>query len=479
VRKSGNRVRVNVQLINATNDQHIWAQDYDRDLTDVFAIQTDLAQKITDALQAKLSPTEKAQMTRRPTENGEAYLAFVQAHNLAAQYEDVEKLKQAEQLYERAVRLDANFALALAGASQLQSWLYHTIDPTPARRDIARATAERALRLNAELPEAHLALGFSFYYGDQNFDAALREFKVAEQGLPNSPDVYLPIAAIQRRQGRWPESTANFEKAVSLDPNNTWPLQNLAFNYQMTRNYPAAFATLDRALKIDPSALGLLALKLEWAVAQGQTQIADDALAAVDVAAAKSERREHATLARINAAVSQRKWLEALQQASTLSNEAAAKVNGVPEALFWKYLIEGIARQRLQQDDEAQAALSKAKAFAERGVAEAPGEPKRHLMLAHALAYLGEKDAAIAEARRAVELRPESVDAFEGPVMTTGLAEVYAILGETDRAIELLEQLLSRPSDITVQSLERAPVWDTLRDAPRFRALLETNSAKA
>ena len=148
VRKSGNRVRVNVQLINAINDEHIWAEDYDRDLTDVFAIQTDLAQKIAHELQAKLSPTEKAQMTRKPTENGEAYLAFVAgAQSPLTQLEDFDKLKQAEQLYERALQMDPNFALAAADFSRLESWIYHTYEPTPARREKARTLAERALAL--------------------------------------------------------------------------------------------------------------------------------------------------------------------------------------------------------------------------------------------------------------------------------------------------------------------------------------------
>src|SRR6201993_1072833 len=159
VRRIGNRVRVNVQLINADTDEHIWAEDYDRDLTDVFAIQTDLAQKIVDQLQAKLSPAEKAQMEHRPTENGEAYLAFVQAQNLGCALEDFDKLKQSEQLYERAVQLDPNFALALARSSLVQSWLVHTYDPTRERREKARTLAERALQLQPDLPEAHLAVG--------------------------------------------------------------------------------------------------------------------------------------------------------------------------------------------------------------------------------------------------------------------------------------------------------------------------------
>src|SRR5437667_2015862 len=161
VRRAGNRVRVNVQLIDATTDKHIWANDYDRELTDVFAIQTDLAHEIANALQAKLSDTEKALMERKPTENGEAYLAFVQAHDLSCAFEDFDKLKQSEQLYERAIQLDPNFALALARSSLLQSWIVHTFDRTPERREKARTLAERALQLQPDLPEAHLALGSS------------------------------------------------------------------------------------------------------------------------------------------------------------------------------------------------------------------------------------------------------------------------------------------------------------------------------
>ena len=256
--KDKKRVRLNVQLINALNDEHIWAEDYDRDLTDVFAIQTDLAQKIAHELQAKLSPTEKAQMTRKPTENGEAYLAFVQAHNLGMHMEELEKLKQAEQLYERALQMDPNFALAAADFSRLESWIYHTFDPASSRREKARTLAERALSLQPDSPEGHLALGFTYYYGDRDFDSALKEFAIAEQGLPNESEVYLAIGAIQRRQGKWNESNANLEKAASLSPKETWPLQNLALNYQVLRNFDAAHKTIDRALKLSPGILWCL-----------------------------------------------------------------------------------------------------------------------------------------------------------------------------------------------------------------------------
>jgi TolB-like protein len=248
VRRSGNKVRINVQLIDANSDQHIWANDYDRDLTDVFAIQSDLALEIANALQAKLSDTEKALMERKPTENGEAYLAFVQAHDLQCAVEDFGKLKQSEQLYARAVELDPKFVLALARYSQLESWIFHAVEPTRERRQKARALAEQALQLQPDLPEAHLAMGFSYYYGDNNYDAAQKEFEIARHGLPNESEVYLALGAIQRRQGKWVESTANLEKAASLNPKDSWPLQNLSENYQVLRTFDAANKTIDRGL---------------------------------------------------------------------------------------------------------------------------------------------------------------------------------------------------------------------------------------
>src|SRR5450631_3172898 len=256
VRKDGKRVRVNVQLINAVNDEHIWAEDYDRDLTDVFAIQTDLAQKIAHELQAKLSPTDKAQMTRKPTENGEAYLAYIQAMNLFVP-DEVEKLKQAEQLYQRALDLDPNFALACARLSHIESWIFHSFDPSAARRAKARTLAEQALKLQPNLPEAHLALGYCYYYGDLDYDRALSEFKIAQNGLPNDAEVLLSLGAIQRRKGQWAESTAYFEKAASVNPKDAWVLQNLGINYEAVRNYEAAERTFDRGIELSPTSFGL------------------------------------------------------------------------------------------------------------------------------------------------------------------------------------------------------------------------------
>src|SRR4029450_6890337 len=204
VRRAGNRVRVSVQLINANDDEHIWAEDYDRDLTDVFAIQTDLAQKIASALQAKLSPNEKARFDHRPTQSPRAYLLFVQAPDYASQKDLLpDRYLKAVPLFEQAIKLDPNFAAAFAGLSLVESWIYHSFDPTPGRREKARRNADEALRLQPDLPEGHLALGFSCYYGDRDSDRGLAEFEIAKRDLPNEAQAYMAIGAIQRRQGKW------------------------------------------------------------------------------------------------------------------------------------------------------------------------------------------------------------------------------------------------------------------------------------
>jgi TolB-like protein/Tfp pilus assembly protein PilF len=477
VRRSGNRVRVNVQLIDANTDEHVWANDYDRDVTDVFAIQSDLAREIANALQAKLSPAEKSQMTRKPTENGEAYLAFVQAHDLSCAWEDPAKLKQSEQLYQRAVDLDPNFALALARYSQLESWMLRTHEGTREHRDKARSLAERALQLQPDLPEAHLALGFSYYYGDNNYDAALREFEIAQRGLPNESEVYLAIGAIQRRQGKWAESTANLEKAASLNPKDTWPLQNLVFNYQMLRDFDAANRTVDRALQISPQAIGLWGIKVKLAIAEkGDFGVYEQALEKMKSFPMSDEERLKMIGGQANLLLAERKYQEVLQLAASVPDDSFA---AVPGSLAFKYFPIGIAHKALGDDAAARAAFLKAKSILEEQLKQKPDDADLRVQFAKLLAWLGEKDAAIAEAQRAIDLRPESKDAFEGPQITEQVAQIYTILGDNARAIELLDGLLSRPSEVTLQTLKVNPAWDPLRNDPGFQALFVKYAGKA
>jgi TolB-like protein/Flp pilus assembly protein TadD len=477
VRRIGNRVRVNVQLINAENDEHIWAEDYDRELTDVFAIQTDLAQKIATELRAKLSPSEKAQMEHKPTENGEAYLAFVQAHDLSCSYEDPAKLKQSEQLYQRAVDLDPNFALAFARYSQLESWMVHDGDRSPERRSKARSLAERALQLQPDLPEAHLALGFSYYYGDNDYESALREFQIAQRGLPNESEVYLALGAIQRRQGKWAESTANLEKSATLNPKDTWPLQQLTFNYAMQRNFDTANKTIDRALELNPNGIGLWEMKVKLAIGEkGDFSAYEPTLEKLKSLPMSREERLKIVGAQAELLLFQRKYQQVLQLAESFPDDSLA---AVPDSLAGKYFAIGVAQKGLGDDAAARTAFVKAKKVFEEQLTQKPEDPGLHVQLAKVLACLGEKNAAIIEGQQAIDLRPESKDAFDGPRITEHVAEVYAILGDNARAIELLDGLLSRATGVTLQNLKVNPAWDPIRSDPAFQALFVKYAGKA
>src|SRR3989440_6143918 len=473
VRRSGNRVRVNVQLINANNDEHIWAEDYDRELTDVFAIQTDLAQKIASALQAKLSPNEKARLDRRPTRDSDAYLLYVQAHGYANRPDRFRDTSlKAEELFEQAIKLDRNFAAAYAGLSMVESWLYHESEPIPAHREKARLNAEESLRLQPNLPEGHLALGFSYYYGDRDYERALSEFEIAKRDLPNEADAYSAIAAIQRRQGKWAESTANFEKAVSLDPKNANVLFNLGLNYMAQRDFETADKIFDRAITADPQAFASRGMKSALAIAwKGDVEFVEKQLSLVP---GEFDPDGLVTAARVGILMLQRKFADALKLLQQFRGETLLYPDTGPCP---KALLEGRLYLYQGAKTKAQAAFERARPVAEQLVRDAPGDPGRHVQLGAVLAGLGLKEEAVNEGRKAVESVPESQDAFEGPQATAALAEIYAWVGEYDEAFRLLDHLLKVPNGLTVPALKLDPVWDPLRKDPRFQALIDKYAA--
>ncbi|MFL6530378.1 MAG: tetratricopeptide repeat protein [Chthoniobacterales bacterium] len=475
VRKAGNRVRVNVQLINSDNDEHMWAQEYDRDLVDVFEIQTDLAQKIANELQAKLSPSEKAQLTRKPTENGEAYLAFVQAHDGASHIGSLDKLRQSEQLYERAIQLDPNFATAYAGYSRLESWVFNTFDHSNPRREKARTLALRALQLQPDLPEGHLALGFSYYYGDSNFDAALQEFEIAQRGLPNAAEVYLALAAIQRRFGRFAESTANFEKCVSLNPKDSWTLQNLAYNYQMLHDWDLALATIDRALALTPDSPAVLGLKAKFAIARnGDFSVAEDAVARVKQAPETDDKAFYLCTEEGALRLFQRRYADALKSAEQVNDATLQKTDVLPQ----KYVTIGLAHLGLGDQAAAREAFTKVKDLVSARLASMPESPDARIALALALAYLGDHDGALRETQRALEILPVTKDAFKGPDVLEAAAQIYVVLNERDRAFAALEELAKKPNGSSPYLIRLNPAYDTIRDDPRFEPVVQKFSAK-
>jgi len=475
VRRIGNRVRVSVQLINANSDEHIWAEDYDRDLTDVFAIQTDLAKKIASALQAKLSPNEKARLDHRPTENPDAYLLFVQAHDYASQ-KDVfhDTSLKAEPLFEEAIKLDPNFALAFAGLSRVESWLYHSSDPVPERREKARLNADEALRLQPDLPEAHLALGFSYYYGDRDYERALAEFEIARRGLPNESQAYLAIGSIQRRQGKWADSTANLEKAATLDPKNTNVLFNLCSNYIARRDYETADKILDRAIAASPQSFQARGLKGFVAMqSKGDFSVAEKVFSSIPP---ETDPDGLMTMARCWILRLKGKLPEALQVLQQFRGETLSNTTTAPCP---KAFLEGEIYLRQGDAAKARTAFEQARVVSDELLRAAPADPNRHGQHGLILAALGQKQEAIAEGKRAVELLPESQDAFDGPQVAAVLAQVYASTGKFDEAFRLLDHLLVVPNGLTVPMLKLDPAWDPLRKDPRYQTLIDKYSAKS
>ncbi len=295
VRREGKRVRINVQLIDTATDKHLWAQVYDRELTDVFAIQSELAREIASALKATLSPDEQERIEKKPTENGEAYLLYLQAHEIFGRPDrHHDDLARVESLYEQAIQLDPAFALAHARLAHVESWSYYAIEPVASRAQKARTAANEAVRLQPDLSETHLALGYVHYYVERDYDRALSEFAIARRGLPNDAGVFRAMAAIQRRQGKWAESNANYEKAVSLDPKDPILLENMGMNYLAVRDYTKAAKLFDRAIQAAPDTFTIRELRARVEFYATRRPAADAAIAREPAGKCRPQRDDHA-----------------------------------------------------------------------------------------------------------------------------------------------------------------------------------------
>ena len=351
--------------------------------------------------------------------------------------------------------------------------MYHSFDPTPARREKARAAADTAIRLQPDLPEAHLALGFYYYYCERNYQDALKEFAIAKLSLPNSAEVYMAIGAIERRQGKWAQSTANLEKAASLSPKDAWVLVNLADNYRANKNFETADKTFDRAIDAAPNSFGARAQKADLVLAwKGDLSVMERELAKVPPGV---DPEGLVTMTRSYLLMLQRNFPEALAITKQLPEDAFHESTAPkPKAFF-----EGILYNYLNDKEKARSAFEQARPIAERSVRESPDDATRHALLGQILAGLSQKEAAIAEGKRAVELLPESQDAFDGPKVALALAIIYAWTNETEQALQLLDHLLTVPNGVTVPVLKLDPVWDPLRNDPRFQVLIDKYGAKA
>ena len=476
VQRSGNRVRVTAELIDARTDTHQWAEHYDRDLADVFGIQSEIAKAIADQLQAKLSPQEKARVEEIPTENTEAYVFYLRANQISRNPDTLlEDYKIAEQLYMQAIELDPNFALAHARLASTRAEIFHFYEPLDMWKEKARAEAEIALRLQPDLAEAHFALGQCIYWMDQDYDRALKEFEIASRLSPSNGDIGRLIAAIKRRQGKWQESLEEYERVARIDPQNPNIVRELLITNTAMRHWPQAARWGERMRAMAPASL---VAKIQsgyvdfwW---KGDTRLLKSLLSQVP---AGTDPDGVITSCRWDVAMIDRDFGGAR---TVLQNSDVNELSYTNAGATPKSFLQGSIELAEGKQAQAQKLFELARPYFERAVEEAPLSADRHANLGWFYAFAGRKDEAIREGRRAVELKPESKDAFDGAIMNCYLALIYARVGERDLALPLIERLLKTSGavdsvdySITVNDLKYRWEWDPIRSDPRFKKLIE------
>ena len=480
VRRGGNRVKVTVQLIDTRDDRHIWAESYDRTISDALTLQGELATEIASALRATLSPEEKARVERKPTNSPEAYVLYLRARQLEIHPDTLlQDFKTAVQLYGEAIKLDPAFALAHARLSATLARMYHFYEPTPALKQQAKAEATEALRLQPNLGEGQFALGLSYYWLESDYDRALEALDRASKLLPNDSEIGLIVAAIARRQGRWQQSIATFQQAEALDPQNPNIVRNLVYTHAAVRDWPAAWRAAERLNVLAPNSVGarMQAAYIEffW---KGSTRALD---AFLDSTPTDVDPDGAVTGARWDVRMIKRDFAgaEAVLAASPLTEFSYLNGHQTPKAYF-----AGCAALARGDTAAAQAAFEAARASFEEAVREAPESATRQANLGLLYAFMGRKEAAIEAGKRAIELEPETQDAVDGTIMKSYLALIYARVGEREQALGLIERQLQTAGasdsvhySVSLQDLRHRWEWDPVRDDPKFQALIAETAA--
>jgi tetratricopeptide (TPR) repeat protein len=463
-------------LIDARSDRHLWANRYDRTLADSLGLEGELASEIADALRASLTRDEKARIERKPTENADAWTLYLRAIPIEEGPDTLlQDFQHAEDLYSEAVKLDPDFALAHARLSSTCALIFHFYEPTEARKSKARAEAEIALRLQPNLAEGHLALGQGFYWIDGDYERALAEFSTAQQLLPNDANVGLLIAAIRRRQGHWQDSLEAFEKIQKLDPQNPNIVRNLLFTNTAMRRWPEAAVVAARLRVMAPdSTVAKMQSGYVDFMWKGETKPLESLLAQIP---ANVDPDGSVTSCRWDAAMINRDYDRA---ANVLAESSLSELSYMNGGLQPKSFLAGLTALARGDRVEAERNFAAAAPKLEKAVREAPQAADRHANLGILYAFMGRGEEAIREGRRAVELKPESKDAYDGAIMNCCLALIYARTGETDLAIPLIERLLKTPGavdsvnySITLNDLKYRWEWDPIRNDPRFQKLIQ------
>ena len=477
VQRSGNRVRVNAQLVDARTDRQIWGQTYDRDLADVFAIQSEIAKAIAEQLQAKLSPREEKAIERPPTGDIAAFDLYTRAKNLlliGLSSTMKANLLQAADLLNHAVSRDPSFFRAYCQLAYAHDALYFLgFDHTAARLALAEAAVQAATRLRPDAGETHLARAQNLYWGYLDYDGALAELEVARPTLPNDSRIFELKGLIQRRQGRWEESTQNLERAIDLDPRNFFTLQQIAISYGVLRRYNEETSVLNRALTIQPtdvdSKVALASIAFHSKADSRPLHQTIDSVRAINPAAVPSIADA---------------WLSC---ALAERDVAAAKnaLNAFGEIPLTDYavhlnrpLMEGVIARMTKDAGKARDAFTAARAEQEKAVQTQPNYGPALCALGLIDAGLGRKEEALREGRRAVELLPVEKDAINGPLMIAYSAMIAAWVGNKDLACEQLAIAIRPPSTVSYGQLKLLPHWDPLRGDPRFEKIVASLAPK-
>ena len=478
VQRADGRVRVNAQLIDARTDSHLWAERYDRDVADVFAIESELAGKIVAQLQAQISPSVKAAIEQKPTADLVAHDLYIRAKTLVAtavfSTPEQESLSEAVRLLNQAIERDPAFALAYYQLVRAHDLLYFGgTDHTPARLTLADSAIQSLTRLRPDSGEAHLALANHLYLGYLDYDHAREELKLAQQSLPNDPLVFEILGYIDRRQGRWAESTKNLERAIELDPQNRGFLKQLADSYVCLRQYADAERVLDRVIALAPKDSSMRAyrasIELEWHADPHPLSSTIRAIIAED-----SREAQNIAELWLKVSLSERDF-DGARRALAALPIAGCYYDTIPFPRSW---CEGVAARMRGDTAAAHAAFAKTRAETAKLIADQPDYAEALCVLGMADAALGNKEDAIREGRRAVELTPVSKNAIAGPSLIECLALIDAWTGEKDLALHQLAVAVSTPGFLSYGELRLHPYWDPLRGDPRFEKIVASLAPK-
>jgi TolB-like protein/Flp pilus assembly protein TadD len=468
VQRANDRIRVQVELLNAMSGAQVWAERYDRQLSDVFAIQTEIAETIVDRLQARFTPEEKAAIEVLPTQDIPAYASYVKANGIIDRviYDSnrIEDLWESQRLLDQATARDPKFFLAFCRLAYVHDQLYfNSLDHTDARLALAKAALDKARELQPDGGEVHLAAAAHYYFGYLDYDNARRELTAARSKLPNDPYPILLLGYIDRRQGRWDASTHRLEHALDLDPRNLLFLKQLALSYTMLRRYPDVINIFDRALAVaqdNPNFIAQrAAAELDWHADTKPLHTAIDQILARDPATVAGIADQWLYLALCE------KDMTAATKALEAMTENGCQEEALPYPRSW---CEGLVAREKGDTVAARLAFTEARGRVDRLVHEQPDFAAAISALGMIDAALGNKDNAIAEGRKAIDLLPISKDAVTGSILLQNLAVIYAWTGEQEQAVGTLNQLVGMPGYLSYGQLSLHPYWVHLRNDPSF-----------